>query len=161
MVIINFQICIKYNYIFVSRTDLFTEVSIWKVSFCHLQEDAHNFDTESMYEERVHHTCISTPAYIPNSESVDPSAMHVTFYNLTISKMKNLYQMLMKIFSYICGIWTLASSLTTTYNTHFSIEILENIIIWNMLINVMMCAIAKSKHGLSTTELPYHRYQHD
>ena len=72
MVIINFQICIKYNYIFVSWTDLFTEVSIWKVSFCHQQEDAHNFDTESMYEERVHHTCISTPAYIPlNSESVD------------------------------------------------------------------------------------------
>ena len=101
MVIINFQICIKYNYIFVSWTDLFTEVSIWKVSFCHQQEDAHNVDTESMYEERVHHTCISTLAYIPlNSESVDPSAMHVTFHNLTISKMKNLYQMLMKIFSY-------------------------------------------------------------
>ena len=32
----------------------FTEVSIWKVSFCHQQEDAHNFDTESLYEERVH-----------------------------------------------------------------------------------------------------------
>ena len=73
MVIINFQICIYRTTIFLCLELIyFTKVSIWKVSFCHQQENACNFDTGSLYEESVHGGGpISTPAYIPlNSESL-------------------------------------------------------------------------------------------